>query len=319
MENLMEFDDSYYHGEEKYYVNKRTGEKIAKSQLELLPETHTYKTKKLEAIQNNELQGGYFHLITRWGTDLIKRFDVSFEDLGRLFMLFTYGSYRETKSGKMYLKYHDNVHYFDNRKLQEVLKLSAEQTRQFKKRIKEKGILNEDEKGMYFTDDVIIRGRIYPTEQKHMNYFRVYDEPLRDLYNLIVQNGRIRTAKGVGVLLCLIPFMQKNKNVISSMYYDELEERYRPMSLSQIAEVLHMDRKVLSRNIDSMNDTLMTKIGEPLVYDVTVKPFGKSGNRYKKSGLVINPKFSYSSTSKEYTQLIEEIEKMVITSPEITM
>lgn len=199
------------------------------------------------------------------------------------------------------------------------MKLNAEQVKQFKKRVKEKGILNQNDKGMYFTDDVIIRGHLFPVERKSMNYIRVYDEPIRDLYNLIVIEGKTKSSKGVGVLLALMPFMQKNKNVLSSVYFDEAEQRYRPMSNTKIAEALGIDRHVLSRNITAMNNQLIKKIGEPLIYDVTVKPFGIKDERYKKSGLVINPKYSYSSTTSDYERLISEIEKMVITLPEIKM
>ena len=274
---------------------------------------------KPSEVKNEHLQGGFFQLITEFGTNLIKRFDVSFEDLGKLALLFTYAGYRNEEGEEMYIRYGNNKYYADNKKLQEILKLNAEQVKQFKKRVKEKGILNQNDKGMYFTDDVIIRGHLFPVERKSMNYIRVYDEPIRDLYNLIVIEGKTKSSKGVGVLLALMPFMQKNKNVLSSVYFDEAEQRYRPMSNTKIAEALGIDRHVLSRNITAMNNQLIKKIGEPLIYDVTVKPFGIKDERYKKSGLVINPKYSYSSTTSDYERLISEIEKMVITLPEIKM
>lgn len=313
------YNDKFFYNEEKYLIDKETGKKYARSRFDIVPETRDFKKMKPNEVKNEHLQGGFFQLITEFGTNLIKRFDVSFEDLGKLALLFTYAGYRNEEGEEMYIRYGNNKYYADNKKLQEILKLNAEQVKQFKKRVKEKGILNQNDKGMYFTDDVIIRGHLFPIERKSMNYIRVYDEPIRDLYNLIVIEGKTKSSKGVGVLLALMPFMQKNKNVLSSVYFDEAEQRYRPMSNTKIAEALGIDRHVLSRNITAMNNQLIKKIGEPLIYDVTVKPFGIKDERYKKSGLVINPKYSYSSTTSDYERLISEIEKMVITLPEIKM
>lgn len=313
------YNDKFFYNEEKYLIDKETGKKYARSRFDIVPETRDFKKMKPSEVKNEHLQGGFFQLITEFGTNLIKRFDVSFEDLGKLALLFTYAGYRNEEGEEMYIRYGNNKYYADNKKLQEILKLNAEQVKQFKKRVKEKGILNQNDKGMYFTDDVIIRGHLFPVERKSMNYIRVYDEPIRDLYNLIVIEGKTKSSKGVGVLLALMPFMQKNKNVLSSVYFDEAEQRYRPMSNTKIAEALGIDRHVLSRNITAMNNQLIKKIGEPLIYDVTVKPFGIKDERYKKSGLVINPKYSYSSTTSDYERLISEIEKMVITLPEIKM
>lgn len=313
------YNDKFFYNEEKYLIDKETGKKYARSRFDIVPETRDFKKMKPSEVKNEHLQGGFFQLITEFGTNLIKRFDVSFEDLGKLALLFTYAGYRNEEGEEMYIRYGNNKYYADNKKLQEILKLNAEQVKQFKKRVKEKGILNQNDKGMYFTDDVIIRGHLFPIERKSMNYIRVYDEPIRDLYNLIVIEGKTKSSKGVGVLLALMPFMQKNKNVLSSVYFDEAEQRYRPMSNTKIAEALGIDRHVLSRNITAMNNQLIKKIGEPLIYDVTVKPFGIKDERYKKSGLVINPKYSYSSTTSDYERLISEIEKMVITLPEIKM
>lgn len=313
------YNDKFFYNEEKYLIDKETGKKYARSRFDIVPETRDFKKMKPSEVKNEHLQGGFFQLITEFGTNLIKRFDVSFEDLGKLALLFTYAGYRNEEGEEMYIRYGNNKYYADNKKLQEILKLNAEQVKQFKKRVKEKGVLNQNDKGMYFTDDVIIRGHLFPVERKSMNYIRVYDEPIRDLYNLIVIEGKTKSSKGVGVLLALMPFMQKNKNVLSSVYFDEAEQRYRPMSNTKIAEALGIDRHVLSRNITAMNNQLIKKIGEPLIYDVTVKPFGIKDERYKKSGLVINPKYSYSSTTSDYERLISEIEKMVITLPEIKM
>jgi hypothetical protein len=319
MEQINNKSDVFFYREEKYLIDKETGKKYPRSRFDTIPETRDYKKMRPNEVKNEHLQGGFFQLITEFGTNLIKRYDVSFEDLGKLAVLFTYTGYRNAENEKMYIKYGNNKYYADNKKLQEILKLNAEQVRNFKKRVSKKGILNQDEKGMYFTDDLVIRGHLFPVERKSMSYIRVYDEPIRDLYNLIVTEGQSKTSKGVGVLLALLPFMQKNKNVLSSVYYDEAEQRYRPMSNIQVAEALGIDRHVLSRNITTMNNQLIKKVGEPLIYDVTVKPFGIKDERYKKSGLVINPKYSYSSTTSDYEQLISEIERMVITLPEIKM
>ena len=314
-----EYDDKYVYHELKYLIDSETGKRVPRGRMKPKIETRDLKSLKIEEIQNNELKGGFFHLITEFGSNLIERFNVSFEDLGKLALLFTYTNYREYSGGKMYLKYHNNVHHMTNKKLREVLKLNAEQLKKFKSRIKAKGIIGEDETGLFLTDDVIIRGHIFPVERKHMNYIRVYDEPIRKLYDLIVTEGKSNTSKGVGVLLALMPFMHKNKNVLITSMWDQEEQRYRPMSNTKVAEAIGIDRKVLSRNLTTMNNQLIKKIGEPLIYDVTVKPYGIKDERYKKSGLVINPKYSHNSTTSDYKELIQEIEDLVITLPDLKM
>lgn len=319
MNEKNNYDDRFYHREQKYIIDTETGKKYPRSRFEVVPETRDFKKMKLEEIKNGELGEGFFHLITEMGTNLVKRFDVSFEDLGKLIVLFTYTNYRNGTGGVMYLKYHNNVHYMDNKKMGEVLKLNPKQTRDFKSKMKRKGILNEDTKTkrLYFTDDVLIRGKIFPIERKSLSYIRVYDEPIRNLYDLMVVEGQSKTSKGLGVLLCLLPFMHKDKNILITSEWLDDEQRYRPMSNAKVAEALGIDRHVLSRNIATMNNQLIRKIGEPLVYDVTVKAYGVKDDRFKKSGLLINPKYSYNSNTSSYDQLISEIERLVVFLPEI--
>ena len=80
-------DDKFFYHEEKYIIDQQTGKKYPKSRFKTIPRTQDFKKMKLEEIKNEELGEGFFHLITEFGTNLIKRFNVSFEDLGKLALL----------------------------------------------------------------------------------------------------------------------------------------------------------------------------------------------------------------------------------------
>ena len=189
----------------KRYVNTDTGELI-----NLPPNAvsvdimETVKASRFKGKLKSD-EGGYINLMADFESNLRIRFDLTFEDLGRVLFLFTYASYRDY-DGKLYLKNHS--HKLNKSGIKEVLKLNARQTNDFIKRVSEKGLLLSDEIGYFFTDDVIVRGKLYGIEKRNKNYYKIYTSPIRDLYEMFAIENKPKSVKPLGVLLSIIPFIK---------------------------------------------------------------------------------------------------------------
>lgn len=295
--------------EETYLKNKHTGEVTPRSNFEVLPETHSYWKKDKGEIDNQFLKGSYFHFITATGSNLLRRFDIGYEDLGRVFLLLTYTSYRNTSKEKMYIKFDNKKNNMSSTAMRTKLKLSDKVFSQFKIRMVDKGILSVDDEGFYFTDDLVIRGRIYRTERYNKDYYKIMDAPVRKLYDIVVEKDKVRTAKSMGVLIMLIPFIRRNNN--SLMICDGEDEKL--ATITSLANHLKVDRKSFSASITTLNKCFDKIYGEPIVYEVSMRPAGIKDPKYHKKGLIVNPKLTYTSDTSAFLYLIEEIGKMIVT------
>ena len=227
---------------------------------------YTIKKSKKYNSRREVKEEYYFMLIAEFQASLKERYKTSFEDMGRLLLLFTYTTYRNDQK-KLYLKQANSRHYIDNKKLAEILKLTMEQTRQFKSRMKKKEILFSDEKGLYFRDNLLIRGELLPVEKRsHMNFYTVYDHPIRELYNIFAVQGDTKSVKPLGVLLCMIPFIKKlnkkeksydrvaSNNMLVMSEWNDKADRYEPMALTRLAEIIGISKKTLIKDIKTLND-----------------------------------------------------------------
>jgi len=265
----------------------------------------------------------FFNLVTEFQTSLKEKYKVSFEDLGKLLLLFTYTGYRDLESKRLYLR--DNNCLFDNKKLAEKLKLTAEQTRQFKTRMQKKEIMFSDDKGLYFTDKLIIRGDMEPKERRTLNFYTIYDHPIRELYNMFAVQGNTKSVKPLGVLLTLIPFIKKinnqeralnqeasNNMLVMTEWNDELL-RFEPISLTRLAEMIGISKKTLIKDIKTLNEFTKKETGEFLIYKYqsSLMPVGFKF-KHTTEAIVINPKYTYSQDKRgsNYKNLINAIENM---------
>ena len=190
-------------------VNTQTGEIRNKSPL-WMPYLDTGSYIKEDMIEGfkerKEFEDRFFNFITEFQTNLREKYNANFAEIGKLLVLMTYTSYRNSDTGKHYILT-DNNWKMDNKNLSKIWKLSSTQTRNTKSDLKKKGLLFEDEEGLYINDDIMIRGKLYPTEKRNLNYYVVFDKSIRNLYNSTTEQGVRDSSKSMGLLLSLIPFI----------------------------------------------------------------------------------------------------------------
>ncbi len=307
-----------------YLVNEETGEKepiptgrkvineigeVTKSKFADKPEYAKTKSKK------------YFHLITGFETNLKERLGISHPDLGRLLMLFTYASYR--KDSKLYLRT-DNHILLDTKLLGKILKLNRKQVSNFKNNMINKEMLYEDEIGLYFKDDLIIKGNMTKREKNSLTYYRIYSKTIRELYNLFADEDNIKSVKPLGVLLCMIPYIRtleredvkegkrSSNNILVLSEYDIEANRYEPISQNQLAKKMKVSKTTLIKDIKDLNLAVKEATGEFLIYKFKISPMGIKNFKYTNEAIFINPRYTYSSdeASDEYKRLIEGIKTL---------
>lgn len=307
----------------KQEVNTQTGEVRNKDPKWVDYEEHVIKKKAKYKEQTVNREERFFNLVTEFQTSLKEEYKVSFEDLGKLLLLFTYTSYRDLESKKLYLR--DNNYMFDNKKLAKVLKLTAEQTRQFKSRMQKKGLMFADDKGIYFTDELVIRGDMKPKERRNLNFYTIYDHPIRELYNMFAVEGDTKSVKPLGVLLTLIPFIKKisnqeralnreaSNNMLVMTEWNDEAKRFEPISLTRVAEMIGISKKTLIKDIKTLNEFTKKETGEFLVYKYqsSLMPVGFKF-KHTTEAIVINPKYTYSQDKRgsNYQNLISAIENI---------
>ena len=302
-------------------VNIDTGEVTYKNPKLVDYDSYTVKRSAKYSRQTVEKEKRFFNLIAEFQTSLKEKYNISFEDLGKLFVLFTYTGYRDAETKRLYLR--DNNHLFDNKKLAEVLKLSSSQIKKFKARMKEKGIMFTDKTGIYFTDELIIRGEMFPKEKRNLNFYTVYDYPIRELYDTFAVDGDTKSVKPLGVLLTLIPFIKKltsedkalgrnaSNNILVMTEWNTEAKRFEPISMTRLAELIGISKPTLINDIKTLNIFTKRETGEFLVYKYqsSMMPVGFKF-KHTTEAIVINPKYTYSQDkeSDNYYNLIRSIE-----------
>lgn len=284
-----------------------------------------YQYKRMDKYSNRTVERDetFFNLIMEFQVSIKEKFGISFEDMGKILMLFTYTTYRDIESGKLYLR--DYNHMFDNKKLGKVLKLNPGQVKKFKQRMSQKGIMKTDDKGMYFTQELIIRGEMFSKEKKELDFYTIYDQPIRELYDIFAIQDDTKSVKPLGVLLTMIPFIKKvsvnekknnkksSNNMLVMTQWNEAANRYEPISLTQLAEKIGISKKTLIKDIKTLNDFTKKNTGQFLVYkyENSIMPVGYKF-KYTTEAIVINPKYTYSQNkeNEQYNHLMEAIENI---------
>ena len=244
----------------KKEVNLETGEIRYASPL-WMPylDTSSYvKEDMIEGIkERKEFEDRFFNFLTEFQTNLREKYSANFAEIGKLLVLMTYARYRDIETGKHYILT-DNNKDMTNKRLSNIWKLSTTQARNVKSIMKRKGMLGEDEEGLYIADDIMIRGKLYPKEKKTLNYYVVYDKPIRDLYNALTDEGVRDSSTCMGLFLSLIPFIKvstskkwngnvgsNNSLVISD--WDEDKKAFVPINKSTLATRLNIGRTSFDR------------------------------------------------------------------------
>lgn len=264
-------------------------------------------------LERKEFEEKFFNFITEFQSNLRNKYNASFDEIGRLLVLMTYTNYRDIETGHHYLLT-DNNKDMSIKNLSKIWKLELQQTRNVKSIMKKKGIIGEDDEGLYIPDDILIRGKIYPKEKKELNYYIIYDKPIRDLYNGLTESNKRDSAKVVGLFLSLVPFIKvsarkkKNNekgsnNTLVMSEWDNENKQYKPISKVKLSEELGISRTTMDRYLGILNAKSKEVTGRYLLYDI--KPTGL--NELDKSIMVINPYYTYTQgTGSNSFNMLEE-------------
>ena len=144
-------------------------------------------------------------------------------------------------------------------------------------------------------------GKVYPKEKKELNYYVIFDKPIRELYDSVTEYGKRDNSKVVGIFLSLIPFIKvstskkkqgkvgSNNRLVMSEWDDKRHE-YKPISKLELSKKLNVSRTTLDRHLGVLNMRSKEVTGRYLVYEV--KPSGI--NDLDKTIMVINPYYTYT-------------------------
>lgn len=301
----------------KKEVNVRTGEiRYKEPDWVSYNNTSNYVKKDfIEGIREKQsFENKFFNFITEFQTNLRQNYNATFEELGRLLLLMTYARYRDIEAKKHYV-YSDNNKKMSSKILSKIWRLDIQQTYNVKSTMKKKGLIGEDEKGLYIDDSIMIRGKVFPSEKRKLEYYVMYDKPIRDLYNVTTEYGKVDNAKVMGIFLSLIPFIKtstvkkkkgkigsNNKLVMSE--WDEKLNQYKPISKSNLAKHLSISRTTLDRYLGILNVKSKEITGKYLIYEI--KPSGI--NDLTKTSMFINPMYTYTEgTGTEHYNILENL------------
>lgn len=279
--------------------NKHTGEFVGyKDDLVSLDNNFNNTDQPINKfIHHNKEINPYFMVIAQYQENMRLKYSISLGDIGRMFMLMAHANYKNTE-GKMYIS-SGGRRVKKNRTLGSILLINSIQAKKFKYEMKKKGLLQEDEDGIYITSDIILRGSLSKTE-KEQEYYIVFSKTIRNLYRIIVESENLRSANPMGLLLCTIPFIKLihpnssiphgSNNMLAYMMEDKGE--LKPMTLRDMANELGHNVETVKKYIGSLNKAMRDSVGEYFMYKTTYEIIGIK--KEKKEALIINPKITYS-------------------------
>lgn len=274
------------------------GEFIAGENIQI----HLHPEDKQKPRQSREPQ--FFNLMTEFQTNIFSYYNLSETEAGLLLQLSTHTRFTADYVDKNYIRINKKI--ATNKDIAKVLKISYSQfTQNYKKKLLATQILQEDDYGMYLSNDFMNRGYLL-SDQKS---YRMYRKPIQELYDLFVQEGKPATAKHVGLFFSLIPFIYKQDNTLVMKEFDEELGRFIYHNYDSLAKALgKRNEKIKGKDygtfqeaVMKMNDVYLEATGTHLIYeiDITVRPASiKDRRKIKEFRLVVNPNVSFTSTPK---------------------
>lgn len=264
--------------------------------------THIKKTNEnIVKEANRQRKEPYINVVTEFQQNILKKYDISDSEAGKVLMLCTFTRYINHPSEKLYLKHKGQ--YVKNKQLSEVLLLNTNQTRYFKHSMVKKGILHEDKFGIYVDSTVMIKGK----KTDETNTYRVFTKPVRDLYYATVIENKPKTSQNVGLFFSMIPFIQKRDNHLVLSEYNAELDTYEHLSHQQLAEKLGMKKANLVKRIGSLNTAFRQTTGKYLIYELQPTGIEENSGNKKEFRLVINPNVTFSSHDGNKQTIGEEL------------
>lgn len=174
--------------------------------------------------RNQEKRQGGFVLIrrTKW------KKKVKPQTLGRLAYLSVYSEY---DTGHLMMSERTPM-YFDD--LQNILKISKRATYDFLDNAQESRLLAVNENGEFILANRFVKG-----ETKFKKIIRLYIEPVKSLYENMIQDKH--SIRYFGYIIQLVPYINKEWNVICHNPEERNPHKLKPMNREEICSLLNFD------------------------------------------------------------------------------
>ncbi|NPC94021.1 hypothetical protein HOO54_17805 [Bacillus sp. WMMC1349] len=200
-------------------------------------------------------------------------------DLARLMFIATFFGFGSQKLS------HDNGRKIDKPDLQKILGLSANNFRDFFKRMTAVDILKENNEGVIeLTPFLFHRGKIRgkATESPRI---KVYRKTIRELY----ENYSGRAAKKLSIVYMILPFMNLKTNIVCFNPDESDTERLNKMHLDKLATLLdYKDTNKLRQTLESV------KLNGKPVFWLPSDP-----NDKRKKIVIVNPNVVFGGPARE--------------------
>jgi hypothetical protein len=271
-------------------VNTETGE-IAPyyEPIPILTDKQKRSLKDLSKLgQHHEENGGFVSVFYKQGKPMdAQTSGLTQSDYARLIYIATYTGYPEHDKPYGYLRY-DNQHYIDKDGLFKLLQMSRNKFAEFYEKVKKYGILEETEEGE------IIMNPFYFYRGEHAaisdiigdrQSTRLYRKTIRQLY--AEYNGR--NIKRLGLIYAVLPFVNKNFNIIAHNP-DEQDPNYvKPMRLGELADKLGYAKA----------SALKTALKSIRYEGKAVFQFIEDDADNRKRKIIVNPSVIYGSNGQQ--------------------
>lgn len=257
--------------EEKYVV-------VSKDALQNRKKYYEDKKQKETKYQHSKLEskeyGNFVWVLFNYVEELFPDFDLA--TITRIFMLSTFVNYDG------YLSF-DNGNIITKKKLIGLLNLNKKTFDAFYRKIKNSGIIFEEEEKIFVNNDYFMKGNLNKNITQNNQCIRMYINIIRELY----VKTDISSHKHLGYLFKLIPYISCQFNFICKNPLAPDSDCMQKMDFGEICDILKYSRKNINRLFDIFSQ-IKTKNNKPVVSFIT---YGMNKNDWN---MFVNPNVFYA-------------------------
>lgn len=305
---------------EYHYVNKKSGEFTKLTKDDVL---YGYENRGLFSKFNYHKSQETFIMVPciQFQKNLKDYFKMNYKDLGMLLYLMTFSRYR-----KLSIKENEEVCHFsirnrsqflkNNRDLKEILKENDNIIKKFKKKLKDNGILYEDEKGYYIKKSRLIKGKIYGIEKK-TGYHKISIEYIQAIVKEFRNKKMDNYYHAIGFLFSLLPYInisygngdgmevKPSYNRLVNKDYSYEKGYYLPISKAELAKTMKVSLKTIYNQVNILNSITRSIYNESLIFEGEI--YHDKSHEKKIVSWFINSKFTFTNdkSSFEYRALVD--------------
>lgn len=271
-------------------LNITTNKKLTDEQ-----KNYYHKKKIVEAMHQAEVDAmkgigkyyeGFVWLYFVKNELLLKTSGLDFQDIARTLYLGTYLGYGEKTGNMLVVKRNQRViEPMTRADMMIVLGLSESSLKRFLKNAKASGVLIEEKKQFFLSEEYFIKGN----PNKREDYTRLYIAPIRNLFKGV----KTKDHKSIGIIMSLIPFLNYDWN-----YLEKSNGDY--MTLQEMNELLGYDESHISRLFKQLRG-LKVEYGGKEHHIITQMVLNEASEE-REERIYINPMICYRGKSEEYHQ-----------------